>query len=75
MDPSDASNEASATPTSSSAPPEGSDAPASPRNFKATAASDTEIGLSWEPPGTYDGPAVTNYKIEFKKSTDIDRFF
>jgi len=74
VDPSDSSNEASATPTSSSSPPEGSDKPGSPRNFKATAASDTEIGLSWELPGTYDGPPVTGYKIEFKKNRRLRLF-
>jgi len=71
---SETSNEASATPTSSSAPPEGSEVPSSPRSFKATAASDTEIGLSWELPGTYDGPPVTGYKIEFKKKQETWNF-
>ena len=38
--------EASATPTTSSAPPEGTEAPRTPRSFKAEANSDTEIGLT-----------------------------
>jgi len=46
--------------------------PGPPRNFKATAASATEIDLSWESPAAYDGPPVSGYKIEFKKSGDLD---
>ena len=67
---SNSTSEASATPTSTSAPPEGTEKPGIPRNFKALAASDTEISLSWEPPATFDGPSVTGYKIEFKTGTE-----
>jgi len=67
---SNSTSEASATPTSSSAPPVGNEVPKLPRNFKASAASATEISLSWEPPATFDGPSVTGYKIEFKIGTE-----
>jgi len=72
VDPSDSSNEASATPTTSSAPPEGTEAPRTPRSFKAEANSDTEIGLTWKEPAEFEGPPVTGYKLEVKKPTETE---
>ena len=67
---SNATNEANATPTSSSSPSEESIPPRIPRDFKASAVSDTEIGLSWQEPAENDGPPVTGYKIERKSGTN-----
>jgi len=65
-------SEASATPTSSSTPPIGTNPPNIPKNFKASAASNSEISLSWEYPNEYDGPPVTNYIIVVKKTPETD---
>jgi len=67
-----ASNEASDTPTSSSVPPVGTDEPSAPKKFKDEANSNTEIGLTWEEPTNFEGPPVTHYKIEVKKTGEQD---
>lgn len=59
-----ASNEASATPTSSSS---SSNVPGSVTNLSATSASPTQINLSWGAPSNNGGAAITGYKIESKK--------
>jgi len=69
---SDSTTEASATPTTSSAPPAGTEAPRTPRSFKAEANSDTEIGLTWQEPAEFNGPAVSGYKLELKKPTETE---
>jgi hypothetical protein len=58
-----ASNEASSTPTQSSA----SSVPGSVTNLSATSASPTQINLSWGAPSNNGGAAITGYKIESKK--------
>jgi len=67
---SDRSNTESATPTSSSSPPTQNIKPDVPSEFKAAAASPTEIILTWEEPTDYGGPPVTGYKIEFRTISD-----
>jgi titin len=57
-----ASNEASATPTTSST----ATAPGSPTGLTATAASGTQINLSWQAPSNTGGSPITGYKIEYK---------
>jgi len=52
-----------ANPTDDSAPPEDIP-PKPPRNLVATDISQTSILLSWDKPSTYNGPAVSGYKIE-----------
>ena len=69
---SNSTGEASATPTTSSAPPEGTEAPRTPRSFKAEANSNTEIGLSWREPAEFQGPPVTGYKLELKKPNETE---
>jgi len=69
---SNSTSEASATPTSSSTPPIGTNAPKIPKSFKASAASSSEISLTWQYPAEFDGPPVTSYKIEVKKTGETD---
>ncbi|RJQ24382.1 fibronectin type III domain-containing protein [Candidatus Parcubacteria bacterium] len=57
-----ASNESSATPTSSSS----SGAPGAPTNLSATAVSGTQINLSWNAPSNNGGYPITGYKIEYR---------
>jgi DNA-binding beta-propeller fold protein YncE len=66
---SSASNEASATPTSTSGqtPPE--EKPGPPRSLLATAISATQINLSWLEPSDDGGTSITGYKIEVKEGT------
>ncbi len=56
-----ASSEVSATPTTTSAPT----VPSAPTGLTATAASATQINLSWTAPSN-GGAAITGYKIEYK---------
>ena len=69
---SNSTGEASATPTTSSAPPAGTEAPRTPRSFKAEANSNTEIGLTWQEPAEFQGPPVTGYKLELKKPNETE---
>ena len=59
-----ASNEATATPTSTST----NTAPGSPTSLTATTASSSQINLSWTAPSNNGGSVITGYKIE--RSTD-----
>jgi len=67
------SNEASATPTSTSAPPPtpppATTAPNPPSGLTATAISSTQISLSWTAPSNNGGSVITGYKIEEKNGT------
>jgi len=63
------SNEASATPLTSSSEPTENIKPNSPKSLKAVAGSPTEIILSWKEPTPNNGPDVTGYEIEFKTSS------
>jgi len=63
------SNEASATPKSTSSPPTENIAPNSPRSLTAEPAGPTQIFLSWKEPSPNNGPAITGYKIEYKTTT------
>jgi len=69
---SNSTSEVSAKPTSSSTPPIGTSPPKTPKNFKASAVSNSEISLTWEYPNEYAGPPVTSYKIEVKKTGETD---
>ena len=62
------SNEASATPLTTSSEPTENIKPNPPKSLKATAGSPTEILLSWKAPTPNNGPDVTGYEIEFKTS-------
>ncbi|QLH08830.1 hypothetical protein DSQ19_04450 [Candidatus Nitrosotenuis sp. DW1] len=65
------SNEASATPLSTSAPPQSQsnvNPPGTPTGLAATSASPTTINLSWSAPSNTGGSAITGYKIEVKKN-------
>jgi len=64
--------EASATPKTSSTAPEGTLPPKNPRSFKAEANSDSEIGLTWQEPAEFEGPAVSGYKLELKKPNETE---
>jgi len=63
------SNEAFATPKSTSSPPTENIAPNSPRSLTAESAGPTQIFLSWKEPSPNNGPAITGYKIEYKTTT------
>jgi len=63
------SNEASATPLTSSSEPTENIKPNPPKSLKAVAGSPTEIILSWREPTPNNGPDVTGYEIEFKTSS------
>jgi len=65
-----ASNEASATPKSTSSPPTENIAPNPPRSLTAQSAGQTQIFLSWKEPTPNNGPAITGYKIESKTTGD-----
>jgi len=64
-----ASNEASATPLTTSSEPTENIKPNPPKSLKAVAGSPTEIILSWKEPTPNNGPDVTGYEIEFKTSS------
>ncbi|MEO9307961.1 MAG: fibronectin type III domain-containing protein [Nitrososphaera sp.] len=57
--------EQSATPTSSSAPPQNI-VPNPPQSLGATVYSSTQINLSWSSPVSNGGPPVTGYKIDYQ---------
>ncbi len=63
------SNEASATPLTTSSEPTANIKPNPPKSLKAVAGSPTEMILSWKEPTTNNGPDVTGYEIEFKTSS------
>ena len=63
------SNEASATPLTTSSEPTANIKPNSPKSLKAVAGSPTEMILSWKEPTPNNGPDVTGYEIEFKTSS------
>jgi titin len=63
------SNEAFATPKSTSSPPTENIAPNSPRSLTAEPAGPTQVFLSWKEPLSNNGPAITGYKIEYKTTT------
>ena len=63
------SNEASATPKSTSSPPTENIAPNPPKSLTAQSAGPTQIFLSWKEPTPNNGPAITGYKIEYKTTT------
>jgi titin len=63
------SNEASATPKSTSSPPTENIPPNAPRSLTAEPAGPTQIFLSWKEPSPNNGPAITGYKIEYKTTT------
>jgi len=66
---SNTSNEASATPKSSSEP----GPPAAPTNLSAKATSSTAINMTWNAPLDNGGLAITGYKISQKIGTNIYR--
>jgi titin len=61
------SNEASATPSTSSAPAQSKEKPGPPRSLIVTPFSPTQINLSWQPPSNDGGSSITGYKVEVKK--------
>ncbi len=66
------SNEASATPLTTSTPPQSQsnvNPPGAPTGLVATSASQTQINLSWSSPSNTGGSVITGYKIEVKKNT------
>jgi len=63
------SNEASATPLTTSSEPTENIKPNSPKSLKAVAGSPTAMVLSWKEPTPNNGPDVTGYEIEFKTSS------
>jgi len=64
------SNEASATPKSTSSLPTENIAPNPPKSLTAQSAGPTQIFLSWKEPTPNNGPVITGYKIESKTSGD-----
>lgn len=68
VDTSGSSNEATATPTTSSAPEPELIVPNRPTILSVEPLSNSELLISWKQPADNDGPAVTGYKIEV--STD-----
>jgi len=66
------SNEASATPTTTSAPPPSqptTNPPSAPTNLSTTPTSPTQINLSWNAPSNSGGSPITGYKIEVRSGT------
>ncbi len=63
------SNEASATPLTTSSEPTQNIKPNSPRSLKAVPGSPTSIILSWKEPTPNNGPDVIGYEIEYKTSS------
>jgi predicted phage tail protein len=61
------SNEASATPTASSAPAPPKTKPSPPSSLVATAVSQNQINLSWKAPTNDGGEPISGYKIEVKE--------
>ncbi len=64
-----ASNEASATPKTTSSIPTSNISPNPPRTLNAVPGGPTRIILSWKEPLPNNSPSVTGYKIEFKTSS------
>lgn len=67
------SNDASATPLTTSAPPSSqstTNPPGTPTGLAATAVSATQINLSWNAPSNNGGAVITGYKIEYKTGSD-----
>jgi len=63
------SNEASATPLTTSSEPTENIKPNPPKSLKVVAGSPTKLILSWKEPIPNNGPDVTGYEIEFKTSS------
>jgi len=61
---SDISNEATATPTSSSKPPSSVTVTSPPTNLKAVASSPIQVDLSWDAPSDDGSAPISGYKIE-----------
>ena len=66
----DVGTSAASAESSITTPSSSSNIPGSPIGFTATAASPTQVNLSWSPPTNNGGSAVTGYKIEVKKGTE-----
>jgi|GEM_PF-3556131 len=67
------SNEATATPTSTSAPPSSqptASSPSAPTGLSATPFSPTQVNLSWSAPTSSGGSPITGYKIDVKKGAE-----
>jgi hypothetical protein len=64
-----ASNEASATPLTTSSEPIENIKPNPPKSVNAVPGGPTEIILSWKEPTPNNGPDVTGYEIEYKTYT------
>ena len=67
---SDPSNEATATPTESSAPPPQQIVPNKPTSLSVELLSPTELIISWKEPAENEGPIVTGYRIEVKHDSE-----
>jgi fibronectin type 3 domain-containing protein len=66
------SNEASATPTSTSTPPSSQPAanpPSAPTGLSATPISPTQVNLSWSAPSDTGSSPITGYRIDVKRGT------